>query len=160
VTGGTARLFDAIGRSILSRVQRTGPTSWRGESGGSVNHDLLLLGTSAGGVDALTSLCRRPPRDLPAAVLVVRHVAPAARSVMPSILSRAGILPAAHAQDGEPIRPRHIYVAPPDHHLVVSRDDARLLLRRGPQENRVRSSIDALFRSGAVALAPAWSRWC
>lgn len=126
----------------------------RGSHGGKVNHDILLLGASAGGVDALASLCRGLPRDLPAAVLVVQHVAPTTRSVMPEILSRAGHLPAVHARDGEHFSTGHLYIAPPDHHLLVSKDGRHLLLRRGPHENRVRPAIDALFRSAAVACGP------
>jgi len=73
---------------------------------------------------------------------------------MPSILGRAAALPATHPQDGEHMRIGHIYVAPPDHHLLVSGDGLHLLLRRGPQENRARPAIDALFRSAAVACGP------
>lgn len=119
-----------------------------------MDHDILLLGASAGGVDALSTLCRGLPPDLPAAVLVVQHVAPTVRSLMPDILSRAGVLPAAHARDSEPMVPGRIFIAPPDHHLLVNLDGRRLMLRRGPQENRVRPAIDALFRSAAVACGP------
>jgi two-component system chemotaxis response regulator CheB len=119
-----------------------------------VNHDILLLGASAGGVDALATLCRGLPGDLPAAVLVVQHIAPTTRSVMPEILSRAGHLPALHARDGERFQTGHVYIAPPDHHLLVSEDGRHLRLRRGPVENRVRPAIDALFRSAAVACGP------
>lgn len=119
-----------------------------------MHHDIILLGASAGGVDALTGLCRGLPNDLPAAVMVVQHVAPTARSVLPQLLDRAGPLPAAHAEDGEVIRPGQIYVARPDHHLLVNGDGRRLMLRRGPQENRTRPAIDPLFRSAAVAFGP------
>jgi two-component system chemotaxis response regulator CheB len=84
-------------------------------------------------------------------VLIVQPIAPTARSVMPAILSRAGLLPAEHARDGEAVRPGRIYVAQPDHHFHVKSEDHRLMLRRGPQENRTRPAIDPLFRSAAVA---------
>jgi two-component system chemotaxis response regulator CheB len=116
-----------------------------------VNHDIVLLGASAGGVDVLIHLCHDPPENFPAAVLVVQHVAPTARSMLPAILARAGPLPVAHAQNGEPLRRGRIYVACPDYHLLVSADGQRILLRRGPQENRTRPAIDPLFRSAAVA---------
>lgn len=119
-----------------------------------MNHDTILLGASAGGVDALIRLCRGLPRDLPAAVLVAQHIAPTARSVLPQILTRAGPLPAAHAEDGEAIRPGRIYVAPPDLHLLVNSDGDHLMLRRGPHENRTRPAIDPMFRSAAVARGP------
>jgi len=119
-----------------------------------VDHDIILLGASAGGVDTLTRLCRGLPRDLPAAVLVVQHITPFPRSVLPRLLSRAGPLPAAHAEEGEAIHPGRIYVARPDHHLLVNAADQRLMLRRGPQENRTRPAIDPLFRSAAIAFGP------
>jgi two-component system chemotaxis response regulator CheB len=118
------------------------------------NHDLIVLGASAGGVDALVSLCRDLPADLPAAVMVVQHVSPTARSMLPEILGRAGPLPAVHAEDGAPIRPGRIHIAPPDLHLLVTPDGERMRLRRGPQENRTRPAIDPLFRSAAVARGP------
>lgn len=133
--------------SILSQGRRRG-------YGGQVDHDIILLGASAGGVDTLTRLCRGLPRDLPAAVLMVQHIAPLTRSVLPRLLERAGPLPAAHARDGEAIRPGRIYVAPPDYHLLVNTEDRRLMLRRGPHENRTRPAIDPLFRSAAAAFGP------
>ena len=119
-----------------------------------MDHDIILLGASAGGVDALIRLCSGLPRDLPAALLVVQHIAPTSRSMLPRLLCRAGPLPAAHAEDREAIRPGRIYVAKPDHHLLVNAADHRLMLRRGPHENRSRPAIDPLFRSAAVAFGP------
>jgi two-component system chemotaxis response regulator CheB len=89
--------------------------------------------------------------DLDAAVLVVMHVSPG-ESMLPRILTRAGKLPAAHAEDGEPLVANRIYVAPPDRHLLVS--DGRVRVIRGPQENGHRPAIDPLFRSAAVAYGP------
>ena len=71
---------------------------------------------------------------------------------MPEILEGAGALESALAADGEAIRPGRVYVAPPDHHLIVSRGVLRL--SRGPHENRFRPSIDMLFRSAARAYGP------
>jgi two-component system, chemotaxis family, protein-glutamate methylesterase/glutaminase len=111
------------------------------------NVPVVALGASAGGVAALSSVVRGLPESLPAAVLVVLHVAPAGPSVLPAILARAGPLPAAHAADGDEVRPGRIYVAPPDHHLEV--EDGRLVVSRSPRENGVRPSVDTLFRSVA-----------
>jgi two-component system chemotaxis response regulator CheB len=108
---------------------------------------LIVMGASAGGVDALSTVVRGLPRELPAAVLVVLHVPRSGYSAMPEILSRAGVLPAAHAADGEEIRPGRIYVAPPDVHLLVG--DGVLRLDAGPMENMSRPSIDRLFTSAA-----------
>ncbi|WP_207540530.1 chemotaxis protein CheB [Sabulicella rubraurantiaca] len=113
--------------------------------------DLVLVGASAGGVPALTLLCAELPTDLPAAVLVVQHIAPSARSLLPAILSRAGTLPAVHATEGMRIRHGQVYVAPPDLHMLVAPDGRHLLVRHGPIENRTRPAVDALFRSAAIA---------
>jgi len=109
----------------------------------------VVVGASAGGVEALRQLVSALPRDYPAAVLVVLHVAPIATSVLPQILQRAGELPAKHARDGERMEGGHIYVAPPDCHLIVS--DGTLTLDHGPRINGHRPAIDPLFRSAAEA---------
>lgn len=115
-------------------------------------HDLIVIGASAGGVTALIELVKNLPANLDAALLVVLHVAPSSPSILPQILSRSGPFKATHAMDGEPIQKRRIYVAPPDHHLLV--EGGRLLVKKGPKENRFRPSIDALFRSAAYGYGP------
>ncbi len=115
-------------------------------------HDIIVIGTSAGGLKALTTITAGLPADLKAAVFVVQHLAADKPSILPEILSDVGSLPAAHPTDGEKIRNGRIYVAPPDHHLLVNHGLVRLV--RGPQENRFRPSIDALFRSAARAYGP------
>lgn len=115
-------------------------------------HDIIVIGTSAGGLKALRSLVSGLPAGLEAAVFVVQHVAPNAATLLPELLERAGPLESALAADGEPIRPGRIYVAPPDHHVIVSRGVMRI--SRGPHENRFRPSIDVLFRSAARAYGP------
>ncbi|MBP2299212.1 chemotaxis protein CheB [Azospirillum picis] len=111
--------------------------------------DIIVIGASAGGLTAISRLFRGMPADCVPAVFVVIHVTPTARSMLPSLLERTGWLPAFHPADGEAIRPGHIHVAPPDHHLLVHSD--RVLVRRGPRENRTRPAADPLFRSAAVA---------
>lgn len=110
-------------------------------------HDLIVIGASAGGIEALSTLVSGLPADLDAAVLVVVHVAPYTVSFLPEILSRAGPLPAMHAEHGGQIVPGRIVVAPPDHHLLVR--NGHLELTRGPRENHTRPAIDPLFRSAA-----------
>jgi len=112
--------------------------------------DIVVIGSSAGGVDALSRLCAALPRDLPAAVFVAQHLSPSSRSVLPQLLDRVGPLPAVAPVDGQAFERGHIYVAPPDHHLLL-RSDGRMLVRRGPQENRTRPAVNALFRSAALA---------
>ncbi len=110
---------------------------------------LVVIGASAGGVSAIKAIVDRLPADLPAAVCVVVHVPAGHRSHLPEILNRARRLPAAHAADGERIQQSRIYVAPPDHHLLIDGEFLRVV--RGPRENRQRPAIDPLFRSAARA---------
>ncbi len=116
------------------------------------HRDIILIGASAGGVQALSNLVGGLPADFPGAVFVVLHISPYGRSAMPMILSRAGNLPAAHATDGEPVRMGRVYVAPPDHHMVV--EDGVVRLSRAATENAQRPSIDVLFRTAAQAYGP------
>jgi two-component system chemotaxis response regulator CheB len=106
-----------------------------------------VVGASAGGVEALRELVSQLPSDYAGALLVVLHVAPLGTSVLPQILTRAGDLTATHAVDGEAIEAGHIYVAPPDRHLLVA--DGRIALDRGPRINGYRPAIDSLFRTAA-----------
>jgi two-component system chemotaxis response regulator CheB len=108
---------------------------------------LVVIGASAGGVDALQELVAGLPPEFPAAVLVALHVASTGTSVLPQILTRHGALPATFGVDGAPLRRGHIYIAPPDHHLLVRADAVDLT--HGPRENGHRPAIDPLFRSAA-----------
>ena len=101
-----------------------------------VRRDIVVIGASSGGLEALLENVPSLPRDLPAAVFVVVHVSPQGRSQLPHILGRAGPIPAAHARDKEKIEPGRIYVAPPDFHLLLS--DGHMRVLRGPQENNHR----------------------
>lgn len=109
--------------------------------------DIVVIGASAGGVIALVDLFKTIPEDFDAYIFVVLHVSAFSPSVMPQILSRAGHLKAVHAKDGEAMKKNVIYVAPPDYHLLVEKD--KVIVKKGPKENRFRPSIDALFRSAA-----------
>jgi two-component system chemotaxis response regulator CheB len=118
-----------------------------------LNKDLIVIGTSAGGIEALKVLAGGLPADLKAAVFVVLHMGANGLGILPQILERAGPLPAANARDGEAIRPGRIHVAPPDHHLLLE-PSGHVRLSRGPKENRFRPAIDPLFRSAALAFGP------
>jgi len=113
-------------------------------------HDIVCIGASAGGVQALQVIAAGLPAGLPAAIFVVQHVHPAAPGFLPDILRRATVLPVSHAIHGERVEPGRIFVAPADHHLLVSAG-GRVELSRGPRENRARPAIDPLFRSAALA---------
>lgn len=112
------------------------------------NHDIIVIGASVGGVEALQRIAQDFAAELPAAVFVVLHIG-RARSELADILDRAGPLRAAPARGGEPIRRGRIYVARPDHHLLIH--DGHVLVRRGPHENMSRPAIDPLFRSAACS---------
>lgn len=117
-----------------------------------LGHDVIVVGASAGGVEALRRLVGSLPADLSAAVFLVLHIPAQSPSLLPEILSRSGPLRALHPTDGEAIQHRRIYVAPPDHHLLV--EDGFVRVVRGPRENRHRPAIDPLFRSAARAYGP------
>ncbi len=115
-------------------------------------HDIVVIGASAGGVEALVKLVSKLPKDLPAAIFVVLHIPPQSPSMLPTILSRAGQLPALHPTDGTKFERGHIYIAPPDHHILL--EDGHIRIVRGPKENRHRPAVDVLFRSSASAYGP------
>ena len=108
-----------------------------------------MIGTSAGGIEPLKQIVSELPQDFPVALFVIVHLPSWHRSELPAVLTRAGRLPASHPEDGEIIRPGHIYVAQPDFHMLLS-GDSNINLWRGPKENRHRPSINASFRSAAV----------
>jgi two-component system chemotaxis response regulator CheB len=115
--------------------------------------DLIVIGTSAGGVEALGRVVAGLPAGFPASLFIVCHVPAGYRSLLPEILSRSGPLLAGHPADGEPFYPGHIYVAPPDRHLLLG-PDGRMHLSRAARENNHRPAADPLFRSAARHYGP------
>ncbi len=111
--------------------------------------DIIVIGASAGGAETLVTLVRTIPRSIPAALFVVLHIPADSPSLLPEILDRAGSLQATQAKDGEEIVCGHIYIAPPDNHLLVEAGKVRVV--HGPRENRHRPAVDPLFRSAALA---------
>ena len=109
--------------------------------------DIVVVGASAGGVEALSALFSDLPPEIPIAFFVVLHLPPHFQSRLPSILERTGRLPAEHPRDGQKIEAGRVYVAPPDFHLMVGEGVARL--KRGLTEHYNRPAIDALFCSAA-----------
>jgi two-component system chemotaxis response regulator CheB len=112
-------------------------------------HNIVTIGVSADGLDALKTIVGNLPADFPAAVFIVRHIGAGGRRLLADILSRSGPLRAVYPEDRDPIQPGHIYVAPPDHHLSLEGGCVRVT--HGPKENRHRPSVDVLFRSAALA---------
>lgn len=110
--------------------------------------DIIVIGASAGGISAVERLIRTLPKNLPAAIFVVIHISPDGPSLLPQILQRSAKLKIVQKiNDGEPIKKEHVYIAPPDQHLVMEKGRLRLVC--GPMENRHRPAIDPLFRSAA-----------
>jgi len=114
---------------------------------------IIVIGTSAGGIDALRSLVAELPADFPAPLAAVIHVAPESPGVLHEILGRATRLKAVTVHQPTPLSAGTFYLAAPDYHLVV--EPGRLRATRGPKENRFRPAIDPLFRSAAQVFGPA-----
>src|SRR5262249_53290920 len=112
------------------------------------NHDILVIGASAGGVHALQQLASGLPRGLPAALMVAMHLPGDFRSERRERIDKAGPLAADFARDYQTIEHGRIYIAPPDRHLLIYGDTLRL--GQGPRENHARPAIDPMFRSAAV----------
>ncbi len=114
--------------------------------------DIVVVGTSAGGVEALRMLVGGLPADFPGSVFIVMHTAPDSPGILAQILDRAGPLPASNAENSAHIRPGHVYVAPPDRYLLL--EPGLVRVTRGPRENRFRPAVDPLFRSAAQVYGP------
>ncbi|MBS1802237.1 MAG: chemotaxis protein CheB [Acidobacteria bacterium] len=111
--------------------------------------DIIVIGGSAGGFDAIRKLVAGFPADLPATVFVTIHVTGKSDGILPEIITRAGPLKANHPRDGDPVEQGRIYVAPPDHHLLIRQ--GHIHLGHGPRENLQRPCINAMFRSAATS---------
>jgi len=112
------------------------------------NRDVLAIGTSAGGVEALLHLAKHFTPEFPASVFVTIHRPPDFRSSLDELLMRVGPMPARFASDRERFRKGHIYIAPADRHLLIEGD--RIALGSGARENNSRPAIDPMLRSMAV----------
>lgn len=114
------------------------------------DHMLIVVGASAGGMQALKKLVAQLASVLPAPVFIVTHMSPdTTGEALVRALDEAGPLPCQHAAHGERFMPGTIYVAPSDRHMLI--DEGRILITKGARENRSRPAIDPLFRSAAVA---------
>jgi two-component system, chemotaxis family, protein-glutamate methylesterase/glutaminase len=113
-------------------------------------HDIVVIGTSSGGLEALDRLVAQLAPDLPASIFIVQHMDPQSTGqALVERLSRHKAFRCKLAEHGEKFRPGRIYIAPPDQHLLLQ--TTTLSVTKGARENRYRPSIDPLFRSAAVA---------
>jgi two-component system, chemotaxis family, protein-glutamate methylesterase/glutaminase len=117
-----------------------------------VRRDVVAIGASAGGIEALKEILSRLPADLDVALLIVLHTSSHARNVLTQILQRVTALPVVHPSNGDPLEKGKIYIAPPDFHLIV--EGSLLRVVQGPRENLHRPAIDPLFRSAAASYGP------
>lgn len=114
------------------------------------NPMLIVIGASAGGMDALKKLVAQLPKDFPAPIFIVNHMsANTTGEALVKVLNESGNLPCAHAQDNQTFKSGHIYLAPSDQHMLIV--EGKILVTKGARENRSRPAIDPLFRSAAVA---------
>src|SRR5262249_12115326 len=109
--------------------------------------NIVVMGGSTGSFEVFKTVAAGLPRDLDASIFIVWHMSPEVRGILPEILDRLGPLEAREPEDHEHIESGRIYVARPDHHLLI--DDGPVRVTRGPKENRFRPAIDPLFRSAA-----------
>lgn len=112
--------------------------------------DVVVMGSSAGGLAALNVVLAGLPADFKAAVLIVQHLAPQHRSLLAEILSRICALPVKQAEEGESVKVGTVYVAPPDRHLLVT-PDQKLTLSQSELVHFLRPSVDLLFESVAAS---------
>lgn len=110
-------------------------------------HHIIAIGASTGGLEAIKQLITGLPPDFGPPIFIVWHMAPEVQGIIPGLLNKLNTIYAAHAIDGETISPNRIYVAPPDHHLLI--EEGMVRLSRGPKENHFRPAVDPLFRSAA-----------
>jgi two-component system chemotaxis response regulator CheB len=113
---------------------------------------LIVIGASAGGVDALKHVLSGLPADLPAAVAIVLHSGPNSPHMLADIWNQHSTLPVSYAIGGETMQAGQVYIAPPDQHLVVI-GGGRLHLDDGPRVMYSRPSVDRLFETAAQVFA-------
>ena len=111
--------------------------------------NIIVIGASIGGFEVLKQIVSGLPKDLSASIFIVWHMSPEVTGILPDVLNNLGTVPASNAVDGEEIHFNHIYVAPPDHHMII--EEGRIKVTHGPKENHFRPAIDPLFRSAAYS---------
>lgn len=114
---------------------------------------IIVIGASADGIAAITYLLSTLPAAFGAPVFIAQHIGPGSAGYLPTLLGRSTTMPVMHPRDGQRIEPGHVYVAPPDHHMLVR--PGWIHLSQGAKEHYTRPSVDVLFRSAAVAYGPA-----
>jgi two-component system chemotaxis response regulator CheB len=114
---------------------------------------LVVVGASAGGIEALRTLLGGLPSTFPAAICIVLHTSPDSPGILGEILGRSTALPVEQARDRQRLQSGHVYIAPAGFHLLV--EPGLLRVTKGPREHGFRPAIDPLFRSAAQVYGPA-----
>lgn len=113
------------------------------------NGRIIVIGASTGGFEAFKKIIHDLPPDFETPIFIVWHMAPDIRGVLPQVLNRINTIYAAHGYNDESVKTNRIYVAPPDHHMLLQ--DGKIRITHGPKENRFRPAVDPLFRSAAYS---------
>jgi two-component system chemotaxis response regulator CheB len=116
------------------------------------DHAIVVIGSSAGGIEALSKIFSAMPYDTSASFLIVQHLSPYSTSELDRILQKFTQMHVTFAEDGQLLMPDTVYIAPPDRHLMINGNHVRVT--RGPKECRVRPAVDVLFRSAALSFGP------
>src|SRR5262245_2569733 len=136
-----------------ARRGRPDPWRWRPVINlAQIPRDIIAIGASAGGVEALIALFAKLPQGLPAAIAAVIHRSPVFETQLPAVLGRRSLLPVLEPEDNVPFMPGRIYIAPRDRHLILQ--DGVVRLSGGAKEHRTRPAIDPLFTSAAHRYGP------
>ena len=113
--------------------------------------DVVAIGVSTGGPNALASLIPSFPANFPVPIVIVQHMPPFFTKLLADRLNSQAAVTVEECKSGSVLQPGHIYIAPGDHHLAIEqhKDEMVALLNQGPHENSCRPSVDVLFRSVA-----------
>lgn len=144
-------------RTAQPAVPRVAPAAFRSPPATKTAPEIIAIGVSTGGPNALTEVFRRLPRDLPVPIVIVQHMPPLFTRYLAERLANVSALAVHEAQAGEMLRPGHAWLAPGDFHLSLARTAAGVItkLHQAPPENSCRPAVDVLFRSVAEVYGPA-----
>jgi two-component system, chemotaxis family, protein-glutamate methylesterase/glutaminase len=118
--------------------------------------EIVVIGSSTGGPQALTAVLTKLPADFPAPIVVVQHMPPIFTNHLANRLNQDCALEVLEAKGGETLRPGQVLIAPGDFHLELQRQglQVRTTTNRNPPENSCRPAVDVLFRSAAAVYGP------
>jgi len=113
--------------------------------------DIVAIGVSTGGPNALTEVLPHIPKDCPVPILIVQHMPPVFTKCLAERLSTKCQIPIHEGQPGDVVVPGQVWIAPGDYHMVVQRKGTQIVLatNQNPPENSCRPAVDVMFRSVA-----------